>query len=150
MSKEKTGGIPSSGGSTEHSLETNTLIVVLGASGDLAKKKVREPYYSTRTHARKRERDSRGGTAMTNGRPHRRRRRRAAAVACTPDAGGAPRSWKGTPSLNWLCPLLPPSPCPRLSTRRRLSQPCSTCTTMVSYQKESRLSVTLEPRWMNK
>ena len=40
MSSSKTGNIPSSGGSTEHKLEDNTSIVVLGASGDLAKKKV--------------------------------------------------------------------------------------------------------------
>lgn len=40
QSKQSTGDIPSSGGSNEHSLESNTLIVVLGASGDLAKKKV--------------------------------------------------------------------------------------------------------------
>lgn len=41
QSKQATGEIPSSGGSNEHSLESNTVIVVLGASGDLAKKKVR-------------------------------------------------------------------------------------------------------------
>ena len=41
MSLSNTGEIPSSGGDTEHSLESNTVIVVLGASGDLAKKKVR-------------------------------------------------------------------------------------------------------------
>lgn len=40
QSKQATGEIPSSGGSNEHSLESNTVIVVLGASGDLAKKKV--------------------------------------------------------------------------------------------------------------
>ncbi|SCZ88368.1 BZ3500_MvSof-1268-A1-R1_Chr10-2g02934 [Microbotryum saponariae] len=40
MSKETTGDIPSAGRSGEHSLETNTVIVVLGASGDLAKKKL--------------------------------------------------------------------------------------------------------------
>lgn len=40
MSQSNTGEIPSSGGDTEHSLESNTVIVVLGASGDLAKKKV--------------------------------------------------------------------------------------------------------------
>ncbi|KAL8281481.1 hypothetical protein RQP46_006165 [Phenoliferia psychrophenolica] len=39
MSKSNTGDIPSSGGESEHSLESNTVIVVLGASGDLAKKK---------------------------------------------------------------------------------------------------------------
>jgi glucose-6-phosphate 1-dehydrogenase len=40
MSADTTSDIPSSGGSTEHTLEGNSLIVVLGASGDLAKKKV--------------------------------------------------------------------------------------------------------------
>ncbi|KAK4705687.1 hypothetical protein P7C70_g511, partial [Phenoliferia sp. Uapishka_3] len=39
MSQATTSDIPSSGGDTEHSLDSNTLIVVLGASGDLAKKK---------------------------------------------------------------------------------------------------------------
>ena len=40
MSSSATGEIPSSGGSTTESLEQNTVMVVLGASGDLAKKKV--------------------------------------------------------------------------------------------------------------
>lgn len=43
VSHHTTSEIPSSGGSDGHSLENNTLIVVLGASGDLAKKKVSSP-----------------------------------------------------------------------------------------------------------
>lgn len=38
--KETTADIPSSGGSDEHALTDNTSIIVFGASGDLAKKKV--------------------------------------------------------------------------------------------------------------
>ena len=41
MSASTTGEIPSSGGAGTESLEDNTVMVVLGASGDLAKKKVR-------------------------------------------------------------------------------------------------------------
>ena len=37
---EKTGDVPSAGGSSTHQLSNNTVIVVAGASGDLAKKKV--------------------------------------------------------------------------------------------------------------
>lgn len=37
---DKTGDVPSAGGSSTHQLSNNTVIVVAGASGDLAKKKV--------------------------------------------------------------------------------------------------------------
>lgn len=37
---ETTSEIPSSGGTTEFALKDNSLLVLLGASGDLAKKKV--------------------------------------------------------------------------------------------------------------
>lgn len=40
MSESATSEIPSSGGSTEFAVEHNTVLVVLGASGDLSKKKV--------------------------------------------------------------------------------------------------------------
>lgn len=40
MSESKTGAIPSVAAGGEHQLTEDTLIVVLGASGDLAKKKV--------------------------------------------------------------------------------------------------------------
>lgn len=35
-----TSAIPSSGGNMESALDSNTILVVLGASGDLSKKKV--------------------------------------------------------------------------------------------------------------
>lgn len=56
VSTETTSEIPSSGGSDGHALESNTLIVVLGASGDLAKKKVSSrlyPLLSTTASARR-------------------------------------------------------------------------------------------------
>jgi hypothetical protein len=40
MSESKTGAIPSVAAGGQHQLSEDTLIVVLGASGDLAKKKV--------------------------------------------------------------------------------------------------------------
>lgn len=51
MSESKTGAIPSVAAGGQHQLTEDTLIVVLGASGDLAKKKVRSsPFYEHSYH----------------------------------------------------------------------------------------------------
>lgn len=135
MSSHLTSDIPSSGGSEEHALENSTLIVVLGASGDLAKKKVSSfPLLAlarrgdpVRQRAQK-ERPWLGSSLFSE-----------ILILSTEEQGQGEEQEIDSSARN-----VTNQPVPR---SLRLSRPYSVFTTMISSLKEFESSDTPAPRW---